>query len=106
MGELPERAAYALAPADFMLALAAFLERFEATFGDADWPTTQDNLADAARGYFIAPGGTFLEPGVADEAANWGNRGALLAAYRALRAELERRDFRAPIVPESDSSEI
>jgi hypothetical protein len=33
----------------------------------------------------ISPGGTFLEPKIEDEVENWGNRAALLEAYRKLK---------------------
>jgi hypothetical protein len=33
----------------------------------------------------IADNGTFVNPKVHDEVEDWGNRGRLLAAYRALR---------------------
>lgn len=73
--------------------LSYFLACFEAVFGD-DWPVTGCNLADDARDWFIHPDATFLEPGVRDEFSNWHNRGALLASYRALKAELEKPHWR------------
>jgi hypothetical protein len=47
-----------------------------------DWEFTKDALNANPGTYTIAPGATFLEPGVEDESNNWGNRGSLLAAYR------------------------
>lgn len=82
--------------AEVLRALDYYFECFEAVFGEADWPTTALNLADDSH-RLIAKGGTFLSPNVADEYNNWANRGALLKAYRALRAALERPSFR--IIP-------
>lgn len=77
---------------EFIVTLARFLNTFEAVFGDADWPVTLANLQDDAK-YLIHPNGTFLEPGVADEDANWHNRGSLLAGYRDLKAALDGKNF-------------
>lgn len=77
---------------EFVSALNDFLIRFEAVFGEADWPTTLANLQNDAR-YLIDPNGTFLEPGVADESANWWNRGSLLVAYRRLQAAMGAEEF-------------
>ncbi len=38
---------------------------------------------------FIAEDGTFVRPKVEDETEDWGNRGRLLAAYRALKEDLQ-----------------
>ena len=65
----------------------SFVASFETMFGDADWDVTRDNILSE---HLICPGCTFLEPGVVDPSSNWWNRGALLAALRALKAELER----------------
>ena len=65
-----------------------FLDAFELVF-DADWQMTKDCLADPT--HLISNEGTFLNPQVADEANNWHNRGALLAAYRNLRKMVPRR---------------
>lgn len=53
-----------------------------------DWAATACNLGmpEEHSSHTIAPGGTFLEPGVPDECNNWANRGSLLRAYRKLRA--------------------
>ena len=68
-----------------------------------DWPYTKQMLgirdeteeqrrAAAELGLetipIIADDGTFIQPKVEDETEDWGNRGWLLAAYRALRKEL------------------
>jgi hypothetical protein len=63
--------------------LAEFLQQFELVFDD-DWEFSQTCLGDDNRDSFVADGGTFLNPGVRDEANNWGNRGSLLRAYRHL----------------------
>jgi len=57
---------------------------------DGDWDFTQLNLEDReSLAYYIQPDhGTFLHPRVIDESNNWGNRGHLLAAYRALCTHL------------------
>lgn len=78
---------------DFLSALDNFLRAFEAVFGDADWEMTRDILACDGLDWYIHPNGTFLEPGVADEDANWHNRGALLHYYRDLKAALDQRHF-------------
>ena len=63
-----------------------FLDRFENVFS-GDWEYTQGRVGDEN---FIYPHGTFLAPHVADESNNWGNRGGLLASYRALKQHLDR----------------
>ena len=72
---------------------------FEEVFHD-DWShskemmgiqdESKEQLADLAKLgletiHMIRPDGTFLEPKVADELEDWGNRGALLKAYRKLK---------------------
>jgi hypothetical protein len=79
-----------------------FLSAFEEVF-DKDWDYTKEKLgiraetqqqkeAAAKAGLetipMIAEAGTFIHPGVDDEIEDWGHRGRLLAAYRALSAEL------------------
>lgn len=76
---------------EFVSALAEFLRCFDAVFGD-DWPVTMDNMQSE---YLIHPDGTFLEPGVRDESANWWNRGSLLVAYRRLLAVMDAKEFGA-----------
>ena len=78
-----------------------FLDAFEEVF-DRDWAYTKEMLgiqdetpaqkAEAAKlGLetipIIAGDGTFVHPKVEDEIEDWGNRGRVLAAYRALRRE-------------------
>jgi len=98
-------------------AAANLLDKFELVFG-ADWETTLANLraldrlerrrkslsarktislddlrvlmCHPTRRFPIAPSGTFLEPGLADESSNWANRGALLCSYRTLKALLQK----------------
>ena len=66
-------------------AVAEFIGAFEEVFG-RDWTYTRSalTLINPATECFIRTEGTFLEPGVSDEAANWVARGALLAKYRRL----------------------
>lgn len=78
---------------EFADAFEGFLSRFEVVFGDADWPTTLDNLQNDAE-FLIAPHGTFLEPCVDDEDNNWGNRGSLLDAYRRLKQVMACHSFK------------
>jgi hypothetical protein len=72
-----------------------FLEVFELVF-DHDWQYTRDAIVE---GSFIAPRASFVEPGVEDEDANWGNRGALLIAYRDLLDSLVKQGL-WPVPPE------
>ena len=79
-----------------------FLNAFEEVF-DKDWSYTKEMLGirtetqqqkqrDAELGLetipIIAENGTFIHPKVENETEDWGNRAKLLAAYRALSAEL------------------
>jgi nitrogenase molybdenum-iron protein alpha/beta subunit len=76
-----------------------FLDAFEEVF-DRDWAHTKSMLgiraeteeqkkAAAKLGLetipIVAEDGTFVHPKVDDEVEDWGNRGRLLAAYRALK---------------------
>lgn len=76
-----------------------FLNAFEDVF-DSDWvytkrmlgiqdTTEEQRQAVAALGLeaipVVADDGTFLHPGIDDEVEDWGNRGRLLSAYRALK---------------------
>ncbi|MBC7819515.1 MAG: hypothetical protein IAG10_21750 [Planctomycetaceae bacterium] len=76
-----------------------FLDAFEEVF-DRDWEYTKEMLgihgqteeqkmAAAEIGLesipIIADDGTFAHPKVHDEVEDWGNRGRLLIAYRALK---------------------
>ena len=80
-------------------AVREFLDAFEEVF-DRDWPYTKQMLgiqgetedqkkALAELGLetipIIADDGTFVRPKVDDEVEDWGNRGRLLAAYRAVK---------------------
>ena len=77
-----------------------FIDAFEEVF-DRDWEHTKSMLgihaetaeqkkAAAVMGLevipMIAEGGTFVHPKVEDEVEDWGSRGRLLAAYRALKS--------------------
>lgn len=65
-------------------ALRQFLWDFEGVFHqDSDFARTA--IQNDPSGLLIDHDGTFLEPGVEDEANNWANRGNLLASYRALK---------------------
>jgi len=60
-------------------AYSRFVSYFELVFGD-DWDHTKGCLQSPD--VHIDPAGTFLNPLEDDEANNWGNRKALLEAYR------------------------
>jgi hypothetical protein len=79
-----------------------FLSAFEEVF-DRDWSYTKEMLGIRAETQqqkqraaqlgletipIIAETGTFIHPKIEDETEDWGNRAKLLAAYRALSAEL------------------
>jgi hypothetical protein len=100
-GRSDEHAApYVVLPGSLLLAQRHFLQSFDAVFGAADWDVTVENLSAEGCHFLIRPGATFLEPGVADEWANWHNRGALLEAYRKLLDELAKAQillFRPPL---------
>ena len=83
----------------------AFVDAFEEVF-DRDWnyskqmlgirkQTKEEMESDAKLGIEIIPiiadDGTFIYPRVEDETEDWGNRGRLLAAYRALKEVLQSR---------------
>ncbi len=70
--------------------LTQFIFAFESVF-DNDWEFTHTNLQDEFRHIFVSPSGTFLNPDVEDEGNNWGNRGALLDAYRDLIGAMKER---------------
>ena len=53
-----------------------------------DWEFSNACLRDDAMGYFIKPGGTFLNPLVDDIGNNWANREGLLDSLNRLRALL------------------
>ncbi|MDW3195522.1 MAG: hypothetical protein R8G66_24305 [Cytophagales bacterium] len=82
--------------------IRAFLNAFEEVF-DRDWQyskemmgirdlSEKDKEQDRAMGLesieVISSEGTFLNPNVDDEIEDWGNRGALLQAYRQLKESL------------------
>lgn len=76
---------------DFRNALADFMNAFHLVF-DGDWEFSAMNLDSDNRGFYIAEGGTFINPGIPieDEDNNWGNRGSLLASYRRLLPYLKK----------------
>lgn len=67
----------------FNLLISSFLTSFHAVFED-DWDHTIQSLDPEWLKHYISPGATFINPNVADEQNNWGNRGGLLASYREL----------------------
>lgn len=67
----------------FNLLISNFLTSFHAVFED-DWEHTIQSLDPEWLKHYISPGATFINPNVADEQNNWGNRGSLLASYREL----------------------
>jgi hypothetical protein len=70
--------------------LSDFIFAFEGVF-DNDWEFTQNNISPEHADLFIGKGGSFLNPLVSDEGNNWGNRGALLSAYRNLVETMKNR---------------
>jgi hypothetical protein len=64
-------------------AVAAFVGAFEHVF-EFDWEYSRVMLSGANIGCFLAPGATFLNPGVEDEVEDWGSRAELLDRYRQL----------------------
>jgi hypothetical protein len=73
---------------DLNVAVAEFVGAFELVFRH-DWEYTKIMIGDEM------DGGTFVEPGLADESEDWAARGALLKKYRALVAVMQS----AGIVP-------
>ena len=69
--------------------LAEFMSSFELVFRD-DREFSRGCLRDDSQELFIAPRGTFLNPGIDDESNNWANRGHLLDVYRRLVAEMKK----------------
>jgi len=59
--------------------LADLVDRMELVL-HFDWEFTKEALSGETQEQFIQ--NTFLQPGVEDEANNWGNRGSLLRSYR------------------------
>ena len=77
---------------DLESSLERFVYAFEAVF-DNDWEFTKTALGGDGI-HHLVPGKSFLEPGVEDEGNNWGNRGALLRAYRELLAAMAQRGIK------------
>jgi hypothetical protein len=89
-------------------ALLELVDSLAAVF-DIDWEFTSEQLHVRTEPWFIAPGATFLRPGVDDESNNWANRGALLAAYRDAVRVLRSRgipleDYIEESMPSSDGA--
>ena len=79
--------------ADLREAVAAFVGAFEEVF-ERDWEYTQVMLAPANIGSFVAPGATFLNPGVEEEEEDWGARAELLERYRQLLRVMQDHGIR------------
>lgn len=75
-----------LAPLD---ALEEFMKAFVGVF-DHDWDHAEGCLSNEMRGYFIAAGGTFVNPGLPNDQLgnNWSSRAYLLDKMHAARATL------------------
>lgn len=71
---------------EMLATVVEFVDAFEVVFGEGDWVHTREVIKHQDR--YIQ--GTFIQPGVADEYNDWENRGALLAAYRRLKALLPK----------------
>ncbi len=82
-----------MASDELQQALTRFVEAFEEVF-ERDWEYARAMLAPANLDSFIAPGGTFLNPGVEDEVEDWGARAELLTRYRELRRVMHRYGIR------------
>ena len=74
---------------EFREAVAAFLGAFEEVF-ERDWEYAKVMLSSANIDSFVAPGNTFLNPGVEDEEEDWGARAELLEQYRQLVRVMKR----------------
>jgi hypothetical protein len=77
-------------------AVAEFVGAFEIVFR-YDWEYTDTVMSGS-----VMEGSTFVEPGLNDEAEDWGARGALLEKYRALIAVMKLRGLEPqfPFPPE------
>jgi hypothetical protein len=80
----------------FNTLISNFLTSFHAVF-ENDWVHTIQCLDPEWLKHSIAPGATFINPNVADEQNNWGNRGSLLASYRELVSFIVDNDLKVPI---------
>jgi len=80
----------AYATHEFRMALGDLVGAIDLVF-DHDWDFTKSALEGIDS--FVSADGTFLEPNVADERDNWGNRGGLLDAYREVNAFIREHDF-------------
>ncbi|MDM8181768.1 TIR domain-containing protein [Marinobacter salarius] len=70
--------------------ISDFLSAYYVIF-EIDWEHTKLCLENPDS--FISSSGTFINPGVADEENNWGNRPMLLNAYRRLVDYIESNDI-------------
>ena len=76
--------------------ISNFLTSFHAVFED-DWDHTIQSLDPEWLKHYVTPGSTFINPNVADEQNNWGNRGSLLASYRELVSFILDNGLEIPI---------
>lgn len=76
--------------------ISNFLVSFYAVFED-DWEHTIQSLDPEWLKHYVTPGSTFINPNVADEQNNWGNRGSLLASYRELVSFISDNGLEIPI---------
>jgi hypothetical protein len=74
---------------DLREAIAAFVGAFEEVF-ERDWEYAKVMLSPANINSLVAPGATFLNPGVEDEEEDWGARAELLERYRQLLRVMQR----------------
>jgi hypothetical protein len=75
--------------ADLRGAIAAFIGAFEEVF-ERNWEYARIMRSPGNINSLIAPGATFLNPGVADEEDDWGARAELLDRYRQLLRIMQR----------------
>ena len=80
----------------FNALIANFLTNFHAVF-ENDWEHTIQSLDPEWLKHYITPGATFINPNVADEQNNWGNRGSLLTSYRELVTFILQNSLEIPI---------
>lgn len=81
-----------------------FINGFEFIF-DIDWEHTNSCLRDDWINHFISPDGTFIHHGIEDEGNNWGNRPALLNAYRQLDTYMRENKINRNIFYVEDEEE-
>ena len=68
---------------------------------DMDWEHTKSCLSDDIIEFFISPNGDFLNPNVADEGNDWGNRLGFLESYRKLKSFMDKYELRKSLFDET-----